>query len=294
MQSFTIIGPGRMGGALAIALNRAGYRIDALIDRKGKSLPKLTRYISPRPKILSIENLERIDSEAVLITTPDRHIVDVSLRIAGLLSPENKFIFHTSGSLSSIILEPFSELGHSIGSIHPLVSVSSPTVGARNFAGAYFCIEGDADAVEVGTRIVERLHGRPFSLKTESKPLYHLAAVLAAGHLVALADVAFSLMARTGLGIEKARTILIPLIKSTVANLESQQTVEALTGPIARGDLTVLERHIEVLSRVASRNECDVYLDLALRSIEMVELANTGLELTELRNLILLAKQNTK
>jgi predicted short-subunit dehydrogenase-like oxidoreductase (DUF2520 family) len=294
MFGFTIIGPGRVGGALAIALNRVGYRIDALIDRKGKVSSQITRRISPRPVVHSIDSTEEISSEVVLITTPDRNVEDASFRLPSLLTTKNKFVFHTSGSLSSLVLQPLSAAGRSIGSIHPLVSVSSPTLGAEQFAGSFFCIEGDPGAVRVGVRSSKRLGGRPFSLSAEAKPLYHLAAVLAAGHLVALADVALSLMSRTGLGTEMSRAILLPLIKSTVANLESQPPEDALTGPIARGDVSVVQRHLEVLTRIGSTNEREVYLDLALRSIDIVEKRPLRANLDELRKLILLAKQNAK
>lgn len=283
-----------MGGALAIALHRAGYRIDILIDREGKDAAQIARYISPRPEIHSLDSISEISSEIVLITTPDRTIADIALWLSRRLSTRNKLVFHTSGSLSSSVLAPVAVRGRSIGSIHPLVSVSSAMTGAKSFAGAFFCVEGGPSAVKAGMRICDRLGGEPFHLSTDSKPLYHLAAVLAAGHLVALVDVAFSLMSKTGLGGEKARSVLLPLVKSTVANLESQQPVDALTGPLARGDFAVVERHLEVLSRIGSSNEREIYLDLALRSLEIGESHHFREQFDELRKLILLAKQNTK
>lgn len=294
MFGFTIVGPGRMGGALAIALNRAGFRIDTLINRTGKVSTQITRHISPRPDIRPLDSTDEIASDVLLITTPDQSIADVALRLRSHLTSKNRFVFHTSGSLSSLVLRPIATPDRSIGSIHPLVSVSRPTAGAGQFAGSFFCVEGDPRAIKVGVRISKKLGGRPFSINTESKPLYHLAAVLVAGHLVALADVAFSLMSRTGLGAERSQAVLLPLIKSTLTNLEFQQPDEALTGPFARGDLTVVQSHLEILKRVGSSNEFDIYLDLALRSIDLAEKRPSGANLDELRKLILLAKQNTK
>jgi predicted short-subunit dehydrogenase-like oxidoreductase (DUF2520 family) len=278
---------------IEIALSRAGYRIDALIGRE-KVDSRITRYISPRPKLLALSAVDEIHSDVVLVTTPDRSIADVSLQLSKLLSAKKQYIFHTSGSLSSNILHKLAKPGRKIGSIHPLVSVSSPLMGSKLFTGAYFCVEGDDMAVRAGTQIAKNLGALPFSLATESKPLYHLAAVMAAGHLVALIDVAFSLMSKTGVGDEKARLILLPLIKSAVKNLETRRTPEAITGPITRGDTPVIERHLEILTSVGSTNEIEIYLDLALRSIEIAERLDSEHKFDELRKLILLAKQNTK
>ena len=294
MRSITIVGPGRMGGALAIALSRCGHRIDCLIGRKTRSITKIARLIEPRPAVRLFNDAEPIKSGIIFIPTPDQEIADTAVRLKGLLVGKRKVVYHASGSLASGVLTPLVDSCTSIGSIHPLVSISAPASGADKFSGAYFCVEGDATAARVGMQVARRLGGKPFSLSSESKPLYHLAAVMAAGHVVALVDVAFSLMAQTGLGSRRARQVLLPLVASTLANLESQSTEDALTGPFARGDLSVVERHLNVLEKVGTKNDLNIYLDLALQSLDIAERRDGGRESKDLRQLILLAKQNFK
>src|SRR5205085_5709383 len=121
-------------------------------------------------------------------------------------------VFHTSGSKSSTALDALRAVGCSVASMHPLVSVSDPSLGPERFAGAFFCVEGDPKAAALGQEIAIALGGRPFSIDTKFKTLYHAAAVTACGHLVALFDAAVEMMGKTGLSPEKAKEILLPLV----------------------------------------------------------------------------------
>lgn len=283
-----------MGGALAIALSRRGYKIDSLVGRELKRISKIARLVNPQPTVGLLDDAEPITSRIVLITTPDLFISDTVTRLKCRLAERGQIVYHTSGSLSSEILIPLAGGATSIGSLHPLVSVSSAAAGADKFSGAYFCVEGQRSAVREGMQICRQLGGKPFSLSSELKPLYHLAAVMSSGHIVALVDTAFSLMAQTGLGLNQARKVLLPLVASTLANLETQDTEDALTGPFPRGDVTVVDRHLNALEKFGARNEIEIYLDLALRSLDIAERQDRRRDLTELRKLILLAKQNFK
>ena len=293
MKRVTVIGPGRMGGALAIALFHAGYIVDRFIGRDKKKLRNLGRHVLPRPTIDTFESASAIDSDIIFITTPDPIIAGVANWLTRGIQGK-PVVFHVSGALSSGVLQPLAERGLSTGSIHPLLSVSSPTSGADKFAGTFFCLEGGYKAQKLAKEIVRRLGGKPFTIKTEVKPLYHLAAVMSSGHLVALADVSFSLMEKTGLSRQTARKILIPLIRSTVANLGKMETSAALTGPVSRGDISTVRRHIAILESLCLQTEADTYLDLALRSIEIARRDKCSPDLQALQELILLAKQNSR
>src|SRR5205085_3184806 len=104
------------------------------------------------------------------------------------------------------------------------------------FPGSYFCVEGDETAVAIGEQMVKDLGGRPFSIDTKFKTLYHGAAVTACGHLVALFDAAIDMMSRTGLSTEESKEILLPLVTSTVNNMQTSSLYVALTGTFARAD----------------------------------------------------------
>ncbi len=293
-MKISIIGIGRLGGALAIALAKNGCEIKNLVTRKKEDFEKISGIIQAKPKILLSENLKELTSDVILITTQDSEISNVVRNLARTL--QNKpFVFHTSGALSSEILQDLKKIGCKIGSIHPLVSISDAVLGANRFENAYFCVEGDLEAVEVAEKIVENLKGKPFSIETKYKTLYHASAVTACGHLVALIDAAIEMLSKCGLEEKNARNILLPLIKSTIENLTIQTTAAALTGTFARADVETLEKHLEILRENVSDEALQVYLQLGNRSLHLAQVqgADAG-KLEIMREKLSLAKKNLK
>lgn len=292
--NISIIGAGRLGGALAIALNKKNFSIDNLIARNYETAEKIAELINPKPRILPADNFSEIASDIILIATQDSAIETVAARLADRLNTK-PFVFHTSGSLSSEVLRRLKSAGCSIGSIHPLVSISDALLGADRFAGAYFCVEGDAEAVKTAEAIVGRLGGKSFYVAPEYKTLYHASAVTACGHLVALIDAAIEMLMKCGLSEKDARAILLPLVKSTVSNLENQTTAEALTGTFARADLETLRRHLEILRANVAPETLEIYLRLGERSLPLAAAQGASREnLEKMRRQILLAKKNLK
>lgn len=257
-----------MGGALAYALSAAGERIDRLVFRSAKPPRTLISHIDPKPEVVSIDKIDLIESGILFITTQDEQLATVTQILADKIKP-GTIVFHTSGSISSEILRSFAERGCSTASMHPLASIANWKDGIKRFLGAYFCLEGDSKAVSAGKRLVKKLGGKPFSIKTDEKALYHAAAVTAAGHVTALFDVAVSLMVKTGLDRISSRKILQPLLLGVAGNLASKDTPAALTGTYSRGDEETLSRHIEALKKHADKGESSVYLYLALHSLDI-------------------------
>ena len=293
-MKISIIGTGRLGGALAIALERGNYQIDNLFVRSDRDLSEITDRISPTPKVLTTEYFGEINSEVILITTQDSEIEKVAENLSNNIRSE-PFVFHTSGSLSSEILQKLKKSDCKIGSIHPLVSISDPVLGAERFTDVFFCVEGDREAVKIAEKIVQDLGGKPFSIKTEFKTLYHASAVTACGHLVALLDVAFEMLIHCGLDEERSKEVLLPLVESTISNLKKQTPSEALTGTFARADSETLERHIKVIKKDVSEEVLKVYLQLGGRSLHLAEEQVIATEkLEKMRKIISLAKKNLK
>ncbi len=255
---------------------------------------KSAKLFRQNRNILFFDKLEEITSDLIFITTQDFEITNVAANLSQNL--QNKpFVFHTSGALSSEILQELKSIGCKIGSIHPLVSISDAVLGANRFENAYFCIEGDDEAVEIAEKIVENLNGKSFSIETKYKTLYHASAVTACGHLVALIDVAIEMLTKCGLDEKNAQEILLPLIKSTIENLTIQTTAEALTGTFARADVETLEKHLEILSENVSDEALEVYLQLGNRSLHLAEVQGADIEkLEKMREKLSLAKKNLK
>lgn len=293
-MKISIIGTGRLGGALAIALARKNYEIENLFIRSEKDLTGITNRISPKPKVFTNGDFAEISSEVILITTQDSQIEQTAERLAEKLI-RKPFVFHTSGSLSSEVLQKLKNAGCKTGSLHPLVSISEAVLGAERFKNVYFCVEGDPEAVKIAEKIVNDLGGKSFSIKTEFKTLYHASAVTACGHLVALLDVAFEMLRFSGLNKENSKQVLLPLIESTIANLKKQTTSEALTGTFARADSQTFERHLEAIKKSSSEDVLKVYLQLGERSLHLAEEQKVGTEkLKKMHEILSLAKKNLK
>ena len=291
-MKISIIGIGRLGGALAIALSRENYQVENLFSRRENL--KISELIEPKPLIFTDENYGEISSDAVFITTQDGEIERTAENLAEKL--KNKVVvFHTSGSLSSEILKSLKKKNCKTASIHPLVSISEQVLGASRFANSYFCIEGDDEAVKIGEKIVGDLGGKSFSIPTENKTLYHASAVMACGHLVALIDAAVETLSKCGLSQSAAKEILLPLVKSTIENLEIQSAEAALTGTFARADQDTFEKHLEALKEKSSGEILELYLQLGLRSTHLAERHGANAEkLKTIREKISLAKKNLK
>lgn len=280
MLSVSIIGAGRLGGALAIALDHSGYEIQNLVSRSLKSLENIVPKLTSRPQLSIASEIEQTKfSPIVLIATPDAeiHLIAERLAASNTFGKKDQLIFlHTSGALSSEILRPLQKIDGSIGSLHPLVSVSNSEVGSKKFKNAYFCVEGEPAAVRVAQQIVTSLEGLSFNIEPAQKALYHAAAVMSSGHLVALFDLALEMLVKCGLGLVEAQKVLLPLVQSTIENLAQQKPAAALTGPFARADAETMKRHLAVLSdNVTALN---VYCELGMQALKLAAEQNADAE----------------
>lgn len=263
----SIIGTGRLGTTLAVALAGSGYTIRSLVSRGGQSARKAARLLDADVQVLAAKQLRTlIDADLFLITVPDDQIPQVARELSEINADQKKVALHTSGALSSEVLAPLREKGWHTGSIHPLMSVSA--VHDAHLEGAFWSVEGDRSALRLGKEIVRDLGGKSFSIRTEDKPLYHAAAVMVSGNVVALFDVALEMLGECGLDRETARAVLLPLIASTVRSLQTKTPEESLTGTFSRGDVETVKRHLDVLK---NQDVKDLYRLLGKRSLKLAD-----------------------
>ena len=285
--SVSIIGAGRLGQSMAVALYDSGYPVLALVSRHARKAEEAVRLLpkaSPRALALSADQLERLPAtDLILICTPDDAIEGVAWELASceLEKTRVRVVLHTSGALSSKVLAPLAKVGFHTGSLHPLVSTSAPHAGAKALRGAFYCLEGDKPAMRLARGIVADLDGKSFSIRPESKALYHAAAVMASPHLVALFDIATELLAACGMSRQSAGKVLLPLVESTVNNLTVSEARKALTGTFARGDLATVQRHLKALSGNELSAALEVYKLLGQRSLQLAERNGLNPKLTK-------------
>ena len=295
--SFAIIGCGKVGTVLGKFLAEAGYRPAGFASRSLSSARQAAE--SAGAPDCCFENMWDAAKRAdiVFITTPDGAIKSAFTAIAenrGFAG--NTIIFHCSGALSSAELTLDGVSGTSVGdmggemgeimtgSIHPLQSFAARETG-NPFENIMMAVEGDAGAVETARKIATDLGARPFTIHTDGKILYHAAAVVASNYLVTLMNLAIELMAASGLSAQEAFEILTPLIKGTLANIKTTGIPDALTGPIARGDVSIVEKHVQAICALSDKEagqKAEEMADYYIRNgIETIKIARAKGTLSE-------------
>jgi predicted short-subunit dehydrogenase-like oxidoreductase (DUF2520 family) len=270
--SVSLIGPGRLGIALARALESAGYEIVSLVGRNRQNLRKTAQLLDVSCQLLVAKELEKGRlGDLIIVSVPDDQIVTVAGDLARIKGNGHPTVLHTSGALSSKVFASLAANGWHTGSIHPLASVSDPAGGVEALKNAYWCVEGDAAAIRVAKQVARDLGARSFSLNSEDKPLYHAAAVMTSGNVTALFDVALEMLERCGISRRRGQKMLVPLLASNTLNLSRSAPEDALTGTFARGDLATVRMHLSALKGKDLDEALQLYRLLGKRSIELVK-----------------------
>jgi predicted short-subunit dehydrogenase-like oxidoreductase (DUF2520 family) len=238
-----IIGPGRAGLGLALALRRAGVKVLGVHGRRRKKVPRgLPLSVGGAPPWMR-------EARVVLLAVRDDSVAPlVAELVRERAVRRGQVVLHLSGALTADVLRPLRRRGAHIGSMHPLMTVSAdPARAARHFHGAAFALEGDAAAVAAARRLARALGGEPVVIRGRDKARYHAGAVFASNYVVAILDAAQRLLVAAGFGERAARRALAPLTAASVANEAVHGPEASLTGPIMRGDAATIRRHLAAL-----------------------------------------------
>ena len=265
-----IVGAGNVGRTLGRLCHEAGHEISDVVCRSKRSADAAVKFIGAGHAWASARvNLSRAD--LVLVSTPDSRIqcaVELIERDASAIG--RPVVLHTSGAIASDELGALRAFGMSVGSCHPLQTFESPHSALTLVASSYFCIEGEARASRAARRLVRDIRARFFEIPTEMKSLYHAAAVMASGGVVALLSFSLEMLVRCGLSASEAQRVLLPLVEGTVANVSAIGPERALTGPVRRGDSGTVARNLAAL-RSVDPDAAELYRQLALRAVALVE-----------------------
>src|SRR5215831_14945331 len=245
-KSLAIVGAGRVGRALGRRLGELGWKIDVVVTRSEASSRRAARFIGAGKPHGGLTRHVLL-SYVILIATPDDAISGMARELARMGGEElrGKVVLHTSGARDSRVLVPVKEFGAATGSMHPLQTFSG--VGVPDLAGKVFAVEGDAAAVRAARQIARALGGSPVQIAAGKKVLYHAAAALAAGHVLALVEAATQLLISLGMKRSEAARALLPLTRQVLDNFERVGPRAAWTGPLARGDYRIVESHLRAL-----------------------------------------------
>jgi predicted short-subunit dehydrogenase-like oxidoreductase (DUF2520 family) len=257
-----IVGPGRLGSALALQLSEAGYNVAELVSRaqSARKARSLARLIGARVSSVSSATL---DADLIWFCVPDREIAGIARAILSKTEWKKKIAFHSSGALASSELGGLRRRGASVASVHPMMSFVRGAVPPLK--GVPFALEGDTRALRVARSIVRRLGGEPFTISARNKVAYHAWGAFSSPLLVALLVSAEQVARMAGLAAADARKKMLPILRQTIENYGRFGPAGAFSGPLVRGDAKVVRKHLQVLKRMPEARE--VYLSLARTAV---------------------------
>lgn len=258
------IGAGRAANTLALGLHQSGYRVTSVASRTLASAQALAVYINGCIPSKTPQEVAD-DCDLVFITTPDDTIESIVKSVSWNTTTG---VAHCSGAEPSLILEAARLQGAHIGSFHPMQTFPTISHETARLSGIAFAVEGAPPMLDTLIKMANALGGFPVEISPEHRAIYHLTGFLACGAVITIMSQAAELWNTIGYTKDKGLEVLIPILKSTVESLEARGIPEALTGPISRGDLGTVQKHLGALEDQAI-SMISIYCEIALRAVAL-------------------------
>ena len=271
--SIAIVGPGRLGTAIAIALKHAGYRISEIISGGStgsiRRAQRLSRKLGARH---ATAKTARLDADVVWFCVPDGKITSAARQLSSVIQWKRKIGFHSSGARTNRDLEALRQQGAVVASVHPMMTFVDRSIPSLD--GVSFALEGDVRALQAARQIVRDLGGLPFDIDIDkgSKALYHAWGTFLSPLLVANLVVAEQVARAAGISSAKARKIMLPIVRQTLSNYAQLGPANAFSGPIVRGDAAILRQHLKALKDIPEAVQ--IYRSLARAALRYLPAHN--------------------
>jgi len=262
MLKLGFIGAGTVGTALAVRLSSKGYQVVAVSSRSQTSAENLAQVIKDCRGFNNNQDVADA-SELIFITTPDDAIATV---VSQVKWHPGQSVAHCSGADSADILKPAKKLGAYVGVFHPLQTFANAEQAIENIPGSTFALEAETPLLDILKDMATALGGYWIELKASDKVLYHTAAVIACNYMVTLVKLATDLWQTFSIPPHQATQALLPLIRGTIHNIDTVGIPQCLTGPIARGDIGTIKKHLDALQKKAP-GLLSTYRELGLQTI---------------------------
>ncbi|ABF41148.1 conserved hypothetical protein [Candidatus Koribacter versatilis Ellin345] len=239
-----IVGPGRLGTALATQLQRNYDCVDTVVARHS-SIAKAIALAEKIDAAASEFDSADFDQTVTWLCIPDAALAPCAKALAQKREWRGKIVLHSSGALSSDELQPLRDKGAAVASVHPMMTFAPEAT--TQLAGVVFALEGDHKAVEAARRLVTSLHGNEFVIAKENKVLYHAFGSFLAPLLLTTLATAEKVGEQAGVPPKLIREAMKRIVGQTVDNFFKLGAEASFTGPFIRGDVSVVKKHLKAL-----------------------------------------------
>ena len=273
-----LIGAGKVGCTLGKFFVQRNYTVVGYYSRSSKSANEAARFTQTK----AFDTIEEIVNvcDVLFLTVPDGSLTQVFKQIANM-PIKGKYICHCSGTLSASEAFTGIEKTGAFGySIHPLFAISDKFHAYEELTDIFFALEGHPDHLE---EIKSLFHGcRIKTISSDCKTAYHASAVIASNLVIALMNTAFDLMQQCGFTEQEARSALSPLAQGNMKHILQKGAEQSLTGPIERGDISTIAKHLNCLSK----QKKEIYIPLSLALIDIAEKKHTNKDYSNMREIL--------
>jgi predicted short-subunit dehydrogenase-like oxidoreductase (DUF2520 family) len=275
-----IVGAGNFGAALAMALRRAGYSIEAVIARSSGASLRNAKGLAKQLGARALTDPSALRADLIWFCVPDAEIARAARALAGKLAWKGRVALHSSGALTSDEQAILRRRGASLASVHPLMTFVRGS--KASLAGVPFALEGDIAAMRVARRVLQDLRAQAYSIRKKDKAAYHAWGTFASPLFTALLATIEQVAALAGIDRKGAKRRMIPILFQTLANYAADDAAGAFSGPIVRGDVGTVRSHIRTLRGIPIARE--VYLSLAKAALAYLPGKNKRALMGELKS----------
>jgi predicted short-subunit dehydrogenase-like oxidoreductase (DUF2520 family) len=253
--NIAIVGAGKVGTVLGRVLLESGDRIVAVIARTNRSAAAAGGFLKCRTVSTSLAAIPP-KTQLVLIATPEDVVAEVAHKLASVahLQFTSLSVCHVSGLLTAEVLEPLARKGATVFSFHPLQTFPADFTAKEivpTIRRICFGVDGTREGVRAAERLAMKFKSKVVFIRPEMRALYHAACVVASNHVTTLLWILEQMFSTLKTKEKKFFPMFEPILTTTLQNAGRTSPAKALSGPIARGNLETVSKHLEALQRFA-------------------------------------------
>jgi predicted short-subunit dehydrogenase-like oxidoreductase (DUF2520 family) len=269
VKTISFVGAGALASGMARLLRAHGFAIGEIIGRDEVASMRKARALAREVGAVAATLAQaQLDCELLWLAVPDGAIESVAGDVARVMAGRERLpriALHASGALSSGVLAAVAECGVETGSAHPMMTFVAGE--PPSLEGVWFAVEGTPRAVRASRALARKLGARSFAIEPGSKALYHAFGAMLSPMLATELEAAERIGLRAGIAAKQVRRIMEPIVLRTVRNVLRSGAGKSFSGPMARGDVRTVERHLESLDGMAESGVYRALMEYATEAL---------------------------